>query len=596
MSKHLALCAIAWLAACETPPAVTTIGPAGGTVTGPRGASVVVPPGALSSDTAIAIALTAGGAPPLPAGVAPAGATFEITPHGQMFALPVTLTVPFDAAHVTPGTQPMLLKTTQGAAGPWDWHPSMVVEGALLQAQVTSFSYVTAGSAESVMPSCSSPPSVGTLRLVDKSGQEMPRDPLTGMYVVPPSVALRAQPIGFMAGNDSLDYDFDAFWQGPEAPPSVPNERGLAKVEGASIDYFAGLAPALYGIHVHATTCGGSADSNIVYAVGNAPSQAIYRTSANNVQTFTLGAGAPSLADTDNATPHGGSGSVGVAFNGQSLVVRTSAGDVQSYSAGTGLMPSGVTPSSVSGNGAAIAAIGTLAVRATAVGLETLSLAGGKPALSTPQPITGSPSTGGVAVDVSARFAVRAHDTGIDVYDVKNASAPTLIGSATTSGGQVSNTGVGVSFARRGELVVRSGPVGIDVFTLAADGKPSLAGSYVSGVASIAVNTAVAVDDTGTRAVRAHASGIEIYDLSNPAAPQRIGQRAGTASTTGVGVQMSGTRVVRTTNVNVEVYDVGDPANIGAPAAVAATPSSVGVGLTRGLTGMIAAAAGFSLP
>jgi hypothetical protein len=199
-------------------------------------------------------------------------------------------------------------------------------------------------------------------------------------------------------------------------------------------------------------------------------------------------------------------------------------------------------------------------------------------------------------VDLSRRFAVRAHATGVDVYDLVMPTAPKLVGSAPSSGGQISSVGVGVKFFAGGAFAVRSGPVGIDVFSIAPDGKPAFAGAFASGVPSTAINTAVAVDHVRQRAVRAHATGIEVYDLSNPASPQRIGQRSGTASTTGVGVVSSGLRAIRSTNVSVEVYDLTDLANIPAASSLPATPSSVGVGLAGGLASSIPEVSGRSLP
>src|SRR5689334_14058848 len=82
-----------------SPPGVL-IGAAGGTVTGPRGAQVVIPAGALASEVRINIEETSAGAPALPTGVVSVGPTFALTPHGTTFAVPVTLTLPYDSASV----------------------------------------------------------------------------------------------------------------------------------------------------------------------------------------------------------------------------------------------------------------------------------------------------------------------------------------------------------------------------------------------------------------------------------------------------------------------------------------------------------------
>ena len=93
-----------------TQPAGTVIGPAGGTVIGPNGASVVIPPGALATNTTITIAQTSAGSPPLPGGFTSFGPMFAFTPHGTTFAVPVTMTLPFDPASVPAGVTPALLQ------------------------------------------------------------------------------------------------------------------------------------------------------------------------------------------------------------------------------------------------------------------------------------------------------------------------------------------------------------------------------------------------------------------------------------------------------------------------------------------------------
>ena len=133
-------------AAQPAPPAPATLGAAGGTVTGTGGTQLVVPPGALAQNTAIAVALASAGAPALPAGVTAFGPMFAFTPHGTTFALPVTVTVPFDPAAVAVGATPALYKTyaSQSTFEPGAGAP---VNGASMTAQVTSFSFLTAGSA-----------------------------------------------------------------------------------------------------------------------------------------------------------------------------------------------------------------------------------------------------------------------------------------------------------------------------------------------------------------------------------------------------------------------------------------------------------------
>ncbi len=82
----------------------TSIGAGGGTVTHPSGAKIVVPAGALTADTKIEIEEIAA-----PAGldVSFRGKVFWLKPEGQMFAKPVTVTLPYDPTIET-STSPVL--------------------------------------------------------------------------------------------------------------------------------------------------------------------------------------------------------------------------------------------------------------------------------------------------------------------------------------------------------------------------------------------------------------------------------------------------------------------------------------------------------
>jgi uncharacterized delta-60 repeat protein len=115
------------------------VGPAGGTLLGPHGAKVVIPPGALSADTLIGIEQTSVGAPALPAGFAAFGQMFAFTPHGITFKVPVTITLPFDAAAAPAGSAPALYKTN--AQNQWELLSNATLDTDGLSAEVTSFSY-----------------------------------------------------------------------------------------------------------------------------------------------------------------------------------------------------------------------------------------------------------------------------------------------------------------------------------------------------------------------------------------------------------------------------------------------------------------------
>ena len=137
------------LAACggsdDDPPAGAgvSVGAAGGTVDGPNGAQVVVPANALALATVISVTQTADGAPALPAGNVNASAMFALLPHGTSFAVPVTLKIPFDPSLLGAGETPALWKTNAALNG-WEEVAGTTVAGNMVQAQISSFSFVVA--------------------------------------------------------------------------------------------------------------------------------------------------------------------------------------------------------------------------------------------------------------------------------------------------------------------------------------------------------------------------------------------------------------------------------------------------------------------
>ncbi|HEV7607872.1 MAG TPA: beta-propeller fold lactonase family protein [Steroidobacteraceae bacterium] len=121
------------------------IGPAGGTVNGVYGAQIIVPPGALAMPVTIGIARDSSNSPAFAVtDVDAVGAIFELTPHGQTFAVPVTVRVPFDAAQVANDADPTLYKAEMaGAFGAL----TTTVNGNFLEATVTNFSWLLPGAA-----------------------------------------------------------------------------------------------------------------------------------------------------------------------------------------------------------------------------------------------------------------------------------------------------------------------------------------------------------------------------------------------------------------------------------------------------------------
>lgn len=128
-------------AASAAASATATLGAAGGTLDGPAGAQLVVPAGALAQGTAITVAQSGVGAPALPGAGADVGAMFALTPHGTAFAVPAMIRVPFDASRLGAGEVPTLWKTNAAQNG-WDQVAGAAVSGNVMQAQITSFSWV----------------------------------------------------------------------------------------------------------------------------------------------------------------------------------------------------------------------------------------------------------------------------------------------------------------------------------------------------------------------------------------------------------------------------------------------------------------------
>ena len=120
-------------------PTQSGIGAAGGTVTGPNGSKVEIPSGALAAVTQIAVDQTSANAPPLPAGLTPIGQMFAFTPHGTTFAVPVTITMPFDPGAVPAGRTQALFKTN--AQNQWVQVAGASFGGSAVTAEITSFSF-----------------------------------------------------------------------------------------------------------------------------------------------------------------------------------------------------------------------------------------------------------------------------------------------------------------------------------------------------------------------------------------------------------------------------------------------------------------------
>jgi 6-phosphogluconolactonase (cycloisomerase 2 family) len=131
---------------CVTNPSTVgsaDIGPAGGTVNGVYGAQIIVPPGALPNTVTIGITRDSSNSPGYSVPETDAvGATYELTPHGQAFTVPVTVRIPFDATQVANDATPQIYKAEVG--GTFAALPT-TVNGNFLEANVTGFSWVIPG-------------------------------------------------------------------------------------------------------------------------------------------------------------------------------------------------------------------------------------------------------------------------------------------------------------------------------------------------------------------------------------------------------------------------------------------------------------------
>jgi len=103
---------------------------------------VEIPAGALAAETRINIEQVTAGALALPTGRTALGSMFAFTPHGTTFALPVTLTLPFDPAAVPAGMAPTFYKT-KNAQTEWEEIPNARFGSNSVSVQVTSFSDAT---------------------------------------------------------------------------------------------------------------------------------------------------------------------------------------------------------------------------------------------------------------------------------------------------------------------------------------------------------------------------------------------------------------------------------------------------------------------
>lgn len=164
----------------------TVIGPAGGTVNGYYGAQIIVPAGALASSVDIGLARDSTNSPVFAlADVDAVGATYELTPHGTAFSLPVALRVPFDPTQLPDDATPVLYKAETG--GTFTALPT-TVNGNFLEATITNFSWVIPGYAATKPRAVYALQAAGTFAAAGVASYRI--NPTTGALTGPTSTAL----------------------------------------------------------------------------------------------------------------------------------------------------------------------------------------------------------------------------------------------------------------------------------------------------------------------------------------------------------------------------------------------------------------------
>jgi hypothetical protein len=108
-------------------------------------------------------------------------------------------------------------------------------------------------------------------------------------------------------------------------------------------------------------------------------------------------------------------------------------------------------------------------------------------------------------------------------------------------------------------LVFRSHATGIEVYDVSNPAAPNRLTNLVQNMSSSATGSALAWVTPGARLVRASSAALEVVDVSGPTLTRRGANISGGGSAVGVGVAVTGTRAVRGTSTGIEVYDVSTP-------------------------------------
>ena len=167
------------------------------TISEPSGASVVVPAGAASAPITVGISKTSVGAPALPNSATPSAAVYEITPHGAVFDKAVDVAIPFDPVTITAGQRPILLKAEPG--GDWAAVTDVRVDGGMLRALVSDFSYFTVVSCQAYANVACAPAAAIAIKVAAPTISSS-----AGSVMVPPPVGSGADLVGIAVKHANI--------------------------------------------------------------------------------------------------------------------------------------------------------------------------------------------------------------------------------------------------------------------------------------------------------------------------------------------------------------------------------------------------------
>jgi len=198
-------------------------------------------------------------------------------------------------------------------------------------------------------------------------------------------------------------------------------------------------------------------------------------------------------------------------------------------------------------------------------------------------PVTPSPGTLAVGLALKGMQLARTSANDLQLFNIGGTAAtPTLtLAAGTTTATGLSGSGTATAFMPT--FLVRATDTGIE--TISLTGTPlSKLGSINGGSSTHGV--ALLVDSASQRAWRSMDTGLEVYDLSNPAAPNRVANVVTNMSTSTTGTAMDwvtpGARLVRATNVGIDVVNTSTlpPTRLGFNNTGGASSMGVGMAVT----------------